>query len=341
MSGNPPPCKPRGPLQSRLRCISGVLLIESFKWHEKNSARICFAEISGAGTKYKMHAARGRAPILHLFSVVHMEAKTIEHGMTEKMIAEKDGAIGWMTFNQPEKHNAVSFEMWEAVSAILEDFAQDNDIRVVVLKGAGERAFISGADISQFEKNRSSEETTAIYNAATDKATKTLQNLEKPTIAMINGYCIGGGCSVAVSCDMRIASDFSTFAIPAAKLGLGYAYGGVKKLVDLVGPSYTKEIFYTARQFSVEEAKMMGLVNRVVPKDQLESYVREYAGTIGGNAPMTIRTLKATVAQAVTDPEQRDLAKIDRMIAECFASEDYKEGRNSFMEKRKAQFRNR
>lgn len=288
-----------------------------------------------------MHTASGAGAKSQLTFLVHMEAKTIDHGMTEKMIAEKDGAIGWMTFNQPEKHNAVSYEMWDAVPTILEDFAQDNDIRVVVLKGAGKRSFISGADISQFEKNRSSEESTAIYNAATDKATRTLQNLEKPTIAMIDGYCIGGGCSVAVSCDLRIASDFSTFAIPAAKLGLGYGYGGVKKLVDLVGPSYTKEIFFTARQFSAEEAQMMGLVNRVVPRDQLESYVREYAGTIGGNAPMTIRTLKATVAEALADADKRDLDKIARMIDECFASEDYKEGRQSFMEKRKAQFKNR
>lgn len=288
-----------------------------------------------------MHTASGAGAKSQLTFLVHMEAKTIDHGMTEKMIAEKDGAIGWMTFNQPEKHNAVSYEMWDAVPTILEDFAQDNDIRVVVLKGAGKRSFISGADISQFEKNRSSEESTAIYNAATDKATRTLQNLEKPTIAMIDGYCIGGGCSVAVSCDLRIASDFSTFAIPAAKLGLGYGYGGVKKLVDLVGPSYTKEIFFTARQFSAEEAQMMGLVNRVVPRDQLESYVREYAGTIGGNAPMTISTLKATVAEALADADKRDLDKIARMIDECFASEDYKEGRQSFMEKRKAQFKNR
>lgn len=288
-----------------------------------------------------MHTASGAGAKSQLTFLVHMEAKTIDHGMTEKMIAEKDGAIGWMTFNQPEKHNAVSYEMWDAVPTILEDFAQDNDIRVVVLKGAGKRSFISGADISQFEKNRSSEESTAIYNAATDKATRTLQNLEKPTIAMIDGYCIGGGCSVAVSCDLRIASDFSTFAIPAAKLGLGYGYGGVKKLVDLVGPSYTKEIFFTARQFSAEEAQMMGLVNRVVPRDQLESYVREYAGTIGGNAPMTISTLKATVAEALADADKRDLDKISRMIDECFASEDYKEGRQSFMEKRKAQFKNR
>lgn len=293
-----------------------------------------------AGFQARPAPERGAIITPHSF-VVHMEAKTIEHGITEKMIAEKDGAIGWMTFNQPEKHNAVSYEMWDAVPAILEDFAQDNDIRVVVLKGAGERSFISGADISQFEKNRSSEESTAIYNAATEKATHSLQNLEKPTIAMINGYCIGGGCSVAVSCDIRIASDFSTFAIPAAKLGLGYGYGGVKKLVDLVGPSYTKEIFYTARQFSAEEAQLMGLVNRVVPKDQLESYVREYADTIGGNAPMTIRTLKATVAEAVADADKRDLDKIARMIEECFASGDYKEGRQAFMEKRKPRFQNR
>lgn len=270
-----------------------------------------------------------------------MEAKVAANTMTEKMLSEKDGAIGWMIFNQPEKHNAVSYEMWAAVPEILEDFAADDNIRVVVLKGAGERAFISGADISQFEKNRSSEETIAIYNAATEKASKTLETLEKPTIAMINGYCIGGGCSVAISCDLRIASENSTFAIPAAKLGLGYGYSGVKKLVNLVGPSFTKEIFYTARQFSAEEARIMGFVNRVVPGEQLDSYVREVAGTIGGNAPMTMRTLKATVAEAVKDADKRDLDKIARMIDECFASEDYKEGRKAFMEKRKPEFRNR
>ncbi|MCZ6556713.1 MAG: enoyl-CoA hydratase-related protein, partial [SAR324 cluster bacterium] len=168
-----------------------------------------------------------------------------------------------------------------------------------------------------------------------------LEVFPKPTIAMINGYCIGGGCSVAISCDLRIAADFSTFGVPAAKLGLGYGYGGVKKLIDLVGPSHTKEIFYTARQFSAEEAQLMGLVNRVVPKEQLESYVREYAGTIGGNAPMTISTLKATVAEAMKDADKRDLEKISKMITACFASEDYKEGRAAFMEKRKPNFQNR
>jgi enoyl-CoA hydratase/carnithine racemase len=270
-----------------------------------------------------------------------MEAKANAAVMTDKMLAEKDGSIGWITFNQPERHNAVSYEMWQAIPAILEDFSADNAIRVVVLKGAGDRAFISGADISQFEKHRSSEETTALYNAATEAATKALEHFEKPTIAMINGYCIGGGCSVAISCDLRIAADFSTFAIPAAKLGLGYGYSGIRKLVALVGPSFTKEIFYTARQFTAEEARMMGFVNRVVPKGQLESYVREYAGTIGDNAPMTISTLKATVGEVLKDAEQRDLDKITRMIEACFASEDYKEGRKSFMEKRRPVFRNR
>ena len=270
-----------------------------------------------------------------------MEATAIENVTTEKMLAEKEGAIGWVTFNQPEKHNAVSFEMWQALPAILDTYAADDDVRVVVLKGAGGRAFISGADISQFEKQRSSEETTALYNAATEEATKRLETFPKPTIAMINGYCIGGGCSVAISCDLRIAADFSTFAIPAARLGLGYGFAGVKKLVNLIGPSFTKEIFYTARQFTAEEARMMGLVNRVVPKAELETFVRDYAATIGGNAPMTIATLKATVAEAGKDADERDLKKIAEMIEACFASEDYKEGRQAFMEKRKAQFRNR
>ena len=257
------------------------------------------------------------------------------------MIARKEGGIGWMIFNSPARRNAVSYDMWQAIPEILGDFAQDDAVRVVVMRGEGGKAFVSGADISEFQEKRGSEDTVATYNAAVAAAHDAMLGLEKPLVAMIQGFCIGGGVAVAIDADLRIASDDSQFAVPAAKLGLGYAYDGVKTLLDLVGPSYVKEIFFTARRFTAAEALQMGLVNRVVPADRLEATVREYAETIAGNAPMTIRTLKATVAEALKNPEDRDLDRIDRMVKECFASGDYIEGRTAFMEKRKPAFRGR
>ena len=257
---------------------------------------------------------------------------------TDRMIAQKDGAIGWITFNNPARHNAVSLPMWQGLDDAVSAFAADPDVRVIVLKGAGERAFVSGADISEFEEKRSNEANIQAYNAVSHKATAALTGVNKPTIAMIRGYCVGGGVSVALSCDMRIAAEGSTFAVPAAKLGLGYEFDGVRKLVDVVGPSFAREIFYTARQFTVQEAVTMGLVNRVVPADGLESYVRDYAATIAGNAPLTVGSIKTLVAQALKDESERDAALCKAVVDRCFASADYVEGRQAFMEKRKPRF---
>lgn len=260
---------------------------------------------------------------------------------TEKMIARKEFGIGWMIFNNPQRHNAMSLDMWEAVPEIMADFAEDDEVRVIVLRGAGERAFVSGADISEFEKVRSSREETIAYDRKGDVAMASIFNSPKPTIAMVNGYCMGGGAAIAISCDLRMASDKSRFGIPAAKLGVGYQFPGIRKLMDLVGPSFTKEIFFTGRQFSAEEALAMGLVNRVLPEAQLEGYVVETAGTIAGNAPLTINAVKATVAELGKDPDQRDLVKTEAMVAACFDSEDYAEGRTAFMEKRPPNFKGR
>ena len=258
--------------------------------------------------------------------------------MTDKMLSRKEGKVGYLTFNNPERHNAVSLEMWEAASGFLEDFKKDNNIRVVVVTGAGGKAFISGADISKFEKERSTQEGVDRYNAAVDHANNAFYTFPKPTIAMIRGYCIGGGVGLALCCDMRICTDGSKFAVPAAKLGLGYRYDGLKKLVDLVGPSFAKEIFFTARQFTAAEAQVMGLVNRVLPDAELESYVKDYAETIAANAPLTVDSVKYIVGQAVADESKRNLKKCDELVQTCFASNDYKEGRKAFMEKRKPAF---
>jgi enoyl-CoA hydratase len=257
---------------------------------------------------------------------------------TDKMLSRKEGPVGYMIFNNPARHNAVSLEMWDAASRIMDDFANDDGIRVVVITGAGGKAFVSGADISKFENERSNEEAIARYNAIVAKANDSLYDFPKPTIAMIRGYCIGGGLGLAVCCDLRIASDNSRFAIPAAKLGLGYGFSGIKRLADLVGPSFAKEIFYTARQFDAAEAQMMGLVNRVVPPDNLEAYVKDYADTIGDNAPLTVKAVKFIANQTVADDSNRDLGRCADLVKRCFDSKDYIEGRRAFMEKRKPAF---
>ena len=258
---------------------------------------------------------------------------------TTKMKAETRDGVGWITFNQPEKRNAVSVEMWAAVPEIMAAFDADPDVRCVVLKGAGDQAFIAGADISEFGEKRNSPEATKHYDAVSAEAHRALIVSPKPTIAMINGFCIGGGVAVALSTDIRIAADNGRFAVPAARLGLGYGAAGLRRLIDVVGPAFAKEIFFTARQFDAAEALAMGLVNRVVPAAELEPYVLDYARRIAENAPLTIRAAKMTVDELLKDAEKRDLDACEDAINACFASADYVEGRTAFMEKRKPQFR--
>ena len=263
----------------------------------------------------------------------------LDQPITSKMLAEKDGAVGRIIFNNPARHNAVSLDMWQAVAQIMDDFEADPAIRVIVVTGAGGKAFVSGADISEFKEKRANEEAAAAYSKVSEAARLKLHETLKPTIAMIRGYCIGGGLATAIGCDIRIAAEGSRFGIPAAKLGLGYAYDGIKKLIDLVGPAYAREIFYTARQFSAEEALGMGLINRLVPEGELESYVKNYCDMIAANAPLTIRAAKQTVREALKDSGKRDMALCKRVVDECFASEDYTEGRTAFMEKRRPMFK--
>ena len=261
--------------------------------------------------------------------------------MTEKMLSRRDGAVGHMIFNNPEKQNAVSLEMWEAAESILADFEADPEIRVVVISGAGGKSFVSGADISEFEKKRGTAEAQGHYNARTRAVYSRIEAFPKPVIAMIHGYCIGGGLNLACACDLRICSEKASFGMPAAKLALGYPFEAIRRLANAVGIGNARFLMFTARRVDAERAAEMGLVQEVVPIDRLEAAVDEIAKETAGNAPLTVRTMKFISTQVLADPDARDLKKCEEMVAACFASEDYKEGRRAFMEKRKPQFQGR
>ena len=258
--------------------------------------------------------------------------------MTDKIITEKSGDIARIIFNQPEKRNAVSLEMWEAVEASLDAFEVDPEVRILILSGAGGKAFVSGADISKFESERASEEGVARYNATTKRVYDKLEAFPKPTIAQINGFCIGGGVALSLSCDMRICGKGSQFAVPAAKLGLGYGFPGINRLVNVVGPSFAKEIFFTARRFDAEESRVMGLVNRVVEDEDVAQVAEDTAKMIAANAPMTVASVKFIVGETLKDESKRDEEECARRVKACFDSQDYVEGRRAFLEKRKPQF---
>ena len=258
---------------------------------------------------------------------------------TDKMLSRVEEGVGYITFNNPEKHNAVSIEMWDALEKILDEFRLSKDIRVIVLNGAGGKSFVSGADISKFDKERSSKEAVLSYNKRTQKVYELLETFPKPTIAMIDGYCIGGGLNLAVCCDIRICSEKSKFAMPAAKLSLGYPFSSIKRLFDVMGPGMAKHFMFTAEKISASEALACGLVQKLVSAENIETYVRDYALTISHNAPLTIKAMKQIGIEILKNPDERDLLLCEQLASACFDSEDYKEGRKAFMEKRKPNFK--
>jgi enoyl-CoA hydratase/carnithine racemase len=242
-------------------------------------------------------------------------------------------------FNNVARHNALSVDMWEAVPVLLSQAEQDMRVRLVVFSGAGEKAFVSGADISQFEDMRAAKEAVTRYEQMAETALMSIYNFPKPTLACIRGYCIGGGVNVAISCDMRIAASDAVFSVPAAKLGLGYRYSAMKNLVNLIGPGAAKDLFFTARRLDAQEALQLGLISRVCETEKLPALLSEYTSALAANAPITIAAAKAITKEILKPSPELDMALCQQLIRNCFESADYAEGRKAFMEKRKPIFK--
>ncbi len=257
---------------------------------------------------------------------------------TERVEARLDASTLHIRFNNPARHNALSVDMWEAIPVLLAQAACDDRVRLVVFSGAGEKAFIAGADISQFEDLRAAREAVARYEVIAEAALMGIHRFSKPTLACIRGFCVGGGINVAISCDLRIASSDSVFFIPAARLGLGYRYSALKNLVDLIGPGAAKDLFFTARRIDAEEARSLGLISRVCAPDALAALLSEYTTALAVNAPLTVAAAKVVIGEILKPAPDFDAEMCQQLIRGCFESEDYAEGRRAFMEKRQPVF---
>jgi enoyl-CoA hydratase/carnithine racemase len=257
---------------------------------------------------------------------------------TDKMVATREGHIGWMVFNNPERRNAISYEMRVTTLSILDDFESDPSVRVIVMKGAGDKSFVSGSDISQFEKRMTDPAVQAAAVEIGERLQARYETLTKPLIAMVQGFCLGAGLSTALQADLCVAADDAVFGVPAARLGLAYGFNSTKRLVELIGPARTREMLFTARRYSASEALAMGLITHVTPHSKLEDEARTIAESIVGNAPLSVRAAKAMVKEALKAGSDQNAALCDHVAADCLKSQDHAEGRKAFMEKRRPQF---
>jgi len=255
----------------------------------------------------------------------------------DKILVKKERPLGWLILNNPKRRNAISFEMWKEIPYIIESFNRDDSIRVIIIKGEGNN-FSSGADISEFKELRNSKNKAEIYSEVLDKAYNSIKLSLKPVVAMIRGYCIGGGCGLALQCDLRVASDNAKFGITPAKRGIGYEYKGIKQLVDIVGTSNAREILFTGNIYDTQAVLRMGLIHQCVHVNDLETFTHQYALTIADNAPLSIRAVKIAIEEYLKSPEERNLQRVEQEIARCFSSQDYQEGYQAFLEKRKPKF---
>jgi enoyl-CoA hydratase len=258
----------------------------------------------------------------------------------QELLLTIETPLAWLVINRPAARNALTLAVWRGIAERVQALASDADVRVVIVRGAGDEAFLAGADITEFPALRADATLTADYDHYTGAALAAIGGLEKPVIAMINGLCFGGGCSVALACDLRFAVDHARFAVPAVRLGLAYPFErGVESLVQLVGPGHAADILLSGRTLHADEALRIGLVNRVVPRHQLEAATRDYALRLAEGAPLTLAAHKAAIQESLLPPSERDRAHIQRLRARCFDSADYREGVAAFLAKRKAHFK--
>ncbi len=261
--------------------------------------------------------------------------------ITDQLMVEREGRTGWITFNDPAKHNAVSFDMWAGIPIALRAFEEDPEIFSVVLTGAGDKAFVSGANISQFEKLRTGANAVEEYEVVAESAQMAIQNFSKPLIARIDGYCIGGGLNIALCCDIRLASEDSVFSIPAARLGLGYRFTAIQNLVRAAGMANALEIFVTASKYTAREAQERNLIHAVAAKADLDGVVDAYLKKINANAPLTVAAGKKMIRSLSDRLVEIDMAEMKSLVLQCFESEDYKEGKLAFSQKRQPEFKGR
>ena len=258
--------------------------------------------------------------------------------MSDELLVERSGQIATVVFNRPHLRNAFNLGMWRALPGIVEELGRDPGVRAIVFRGAGEAAFASGADISEFRENRKDRASAEAYNACTAAAVHALEACPKPTVAMIYGYCMGGAVATAMACDLRFSADTGKFGIPAGRLGIIYGLHAVKRLVSLVGPAVAKDILFSARLLDAQEALRVGFVQRVIPVAELAAYTYDYLGRVAENAPLTVQGAKVIVEAIVEDGGVAKQDEIAQLQLRAFESEDYREGTAAFLEKRRPRF---
>jgi len=258
-----------------------------------------------------------------------------------EVITRREGAVATVVFSNPVRFNALTLDMWRAIPNVLAKLDEDHAVRVIVLTGEGDRAFVSGADISQFEQNRATAEAQELYTKALEYAYLAPSRCSKPVIAKIRGICMGGGLGLAAGCDIRLCADDAVFRMPAARMGLAYGYVGMQRFMNLMGPANTADIFFSARKFDAREALRLGFVQQVWPSAGLDREVKAYCDVLADNAPLTLAAAKRAIVEAQKDADERNRTLVEAADQACYASDDFEEGRRAFMEKRPPRFQGR